>query len=56
MDNELMDAGLTDILEQNGFGTGGSGGHLQSLGPGLFQVTLPDGEEVLVDGTGHIVQ
>lgn len=60
MKNDIMSAGLTDILEQNGIDAralaNGSGGHLQSIGPGLYRFVMPDGRWVVVDEFGRIVR
>ena len=60
MENDIMSAGLTNILEQNGFHINGSevgsGGHIQSIGPGLYRFVMPDGSWVVVDEPGRIVR
>lgn len=60
IENDILNAALMDILEQDDLksfiGTGGSGGHLQSIGPGIYQFTMPDGRCVVVDDMGRILQ
>ena len=51
-----MDPELQNILERNTIEIPGSGGGgLQSIGNGRYAVTLPDGQQVIVDKYGNIV-
>lgn len=57
MDNDIMNASLTDVLGTDSLDTyaKGSGGHILSLGNGIYKVTMPDGDTLYVDGTGKII-
>lgn len=61
MDNDIMNASLTGALDAigiNGSGDwkpGASGGELQSIGNGIYKVTMPDGDTLYVDGAGKII-
>lgn len=55
--DDIMNAELTDILQQRDIIISPSGGGgLQSIAPGLYQFTMPDGEIVTIDEFGNIIE
>lgn len=50
----IFDPELREIINAQ-IPTIGSGGNLQSIGPGLYKFTLPDGREILMDENGNII-
>ena len=52
----FMDPQLRPVLDKNSIEIHGSGGgNLQSIGNGRYAVTLPDGQQVIVDQHGNII-
>lgn len=52
----FMDPQLRPVLDKNSIEIPGSGGgNLQSIGDGRYAVTLPDGQQVIVDQHGNII-
>lgn len=53
------DPRLSPVLDTNGIIGAGSnqpgGEGTDSIGPGLYKFTLPDGQQVIVDQNGNIV-
>lgn len=46
--DDIMNAELTDILPVSG------GGGLQSIGPGMYLFTMPDGRQITFNDAGEI--
>lgn len=51
----FMDPQLRPVLDKNSIEIPVSGGGLQSIGNGRYAVTLPDGQQVIVDQHGNII-
>lgn len=53
--DDIMNAELTDILKANNIEIPVSGGGgLQSIGPGMYLFTMPDGRQVTFNDAGEI--
>lgn len=52
---DILNADLSHVMEQNGIDIPTSGGgHFESIGPDLYAATLPDGRQIILDGSGNI--
>ena len=52
---DILNADLSDVMEQNGIDIPTSGGgHFERIGPDLYAATLPDGRQIILDGSGNI--
>lgn len=52
--DDIMNAELTDILKANNIEIPVSGGGLQSIGPGMYLFTMPDGRQITFNDSGEI--
>ena len=52
--DDIMNAELTDILKANNIESPVSGGGLQSIGPGMYLFTMPDGRQITFNDAGEI--
>ena len=53
--DDIMNAELTDILKANNLEIPVSGGGgLQSIGPGMYLFTMPDGRQITFNDAGEI--
>ena len=53
--DDIMNAELTDILKANNIEIPVSGGGgLQSIGPGMYLFTMPDGRQITFNDAGEI--
>lgn len=52
--DDIMNAELTDILKANNIEIPVSDGGLQSIGPGMYLFTMPDGRQITFNDSGEI--
>lgn len=56
MSTNFIPPEFRDVLDPNSITVPGSGDYgVQSVAPGLYKFTLPDGREILVDENGNII-